>query len=216
MHTGNHDILLKNLLSAGMCRICSRDSTWLIGSWFTMLILSGLLLCLSSMGFISKCDLEYNTMPLDGVSTFIMLHFNSYNVLWCASCFCMQRVNLVRLWQIDCSSYINLKKYQIYHQWYLQSIILRNAFSSSWYCHISYDTYMYECISVCACKADLFQYNAISLLGMVFVDRTEALHYYLGLYSLRRRRLISIGIPIINLRRSTGIPIPVSRRLLSD
>ena len=38
----------------------------------------------------------------------------------------------------------------------------------------------------------------------------------LGLYSLRRRRLISIGIPIINLRRSSdrirfimGIPIPV-------
>ena len=44
----------------------------------------------------------------------------------------------------------------------------------------------------------------------------------LGLYSLRRRRLISIGIPIINLRRSSdrlrffmGIPIPVRRRLLS-
>ena len=45
----------------------------------------------------------------------------------------------------------------------------------------------------------------------------------LGLYSLRRRRLISIGIPIINLRRSSdrlrfimGIPIPVRRRLLSE
>ena len=44
-----------------------------------------------------------------------------------------------------------------------------------------------------------------------------------GLYSLRRRRLISIGIPIINLRRSSGrlrfimgIPIPVRRRLLSE
>ena len=44
-----------------------------------------------------------------------------------------------------------------------------------------------------------------------------------GLYSLRRRRLISIGIPIINLRRSwdrlrfiMGIPIPVRRRLLSE
>ena len=43
----------------------------------------------------------------------------------------------------------------------------------------------------------------------------------LGLYSLRRRRLISIGIPIVNLRRSSdrlrfimGIPIPVRRRLL--
>ena len=43
-----------------------------------------------------------------------------------------------------------------------------------------------------------------------------------GLYSLRRRRLISIGILIINLRRSSdglrlimGIPIPVRRRLLS-
>ena len=44
-----------------------------------------------------------------------------------------------------------------------------------------------------------------------------------GLYSLRRRRLISIGIPIINLRRSSdrlrfimGIPIPVRRRLFSE
>ena len=45
----------------------------------------------------------------------------------------------------------------------------------------------------------------------------------LGLYSLRRRRLISIGIPFINRRRSSdrlrftmGIPIPVRRRLLSE
>ena len=44
-----------------------------------------------------------------------------------------------------------------------------------------------------------------------------------GLYSLRRRRLISIGIPILNLRRSwdrlrfiMGIPITVRRRLLSE
>ena len=45
----------------------------------------------------------------------------------------------------------------------------------------------------------------------------------LGLYSLRRRRLISIGIPIINLRWSSdrlrfimGIPIPVRRRFLCE
>ena len=45
----------------------------------------------------------------------------------------------------------------------------------------------------------------------------------LGLYSLRRRRLIGIGIPIINPRRSSdrlrfimGIPIPVRRRLFSE
>ena len=43
------------------------------------------------------------------------------------------------------------------------------------------------------------------------------------LYSLKRHRLIGIGIPIINLRRSSdrikfvfGIPIPVSRCLLSE
>ena len=43
----------------------------------------------------------------------------------------------------------------------------------------------------------------------------------LGLYSLRRRRLISIGVPIINLRRSSDrlrfimwIPIPVRRVFL--
>ena len=45
----------------------------------------------------------------------------------------------------------------------------------------------------------------------------------LGLYSLRRRRLTGIGIPIINLRRSDdrlrfiiGIPILIRRRLLSE
>ena len=44
-----------------------------------------------------------------------------------------------------------------------------------------------------------------------------------GLYSLRRSCLISIGIPIINLRRSSdslrfimGIPIPTRGRLLSE
>ena len=44
-----------------------------------------------------------------------------------------------------------------------------------------------------------------------------------GLYSLRRRRLISIGIPIINLRRSSdrlrfimGIHIPVRPRILCE
>ena len=49
------------------------------------------------------------------------------------------------------------------------------------------------------------------------------LTHHQGLYSLRRRRLISIGNPIINLRRSSdrlrfimGIPIPVRRRLLSE
>ena len=46
---------------------------------------------------------------------------------------------------------------------------------------------------------------------------------HLGLYSLRRRRLTSIGIPIINLRRSDdrlrfimGIPILIRRCLLSE
>ena len=44
----------------------------------------------------------------------------------------------------------------------------------------------------------------------------------LGLYSLRRRRLTGIGIPMINLRRSSdrlrfimGIPILIRQRLLS-
>ena len=44
-----------------------------------------------------------------------------------------------------------------------------------------------------------------------------------GLYSLRRRRLTGIGIPIINLRRSDdrlrfimGIPILIRERLLSE
>ena len=50
----------------------------------------------------------------------------------------------------------------------------------------------------------------------------ESIHH-LGLYSLRRRCLISIGIPITNLRRSwdrlrfvMGIPIPVRQHLLSE
>ena len=44
-----------------------------------------------------------------------------------------------------------------------------------------------------------------------------------GLYSLRRRRLTGIGIPMVNLRRSDdrlrfikGIPILIRRRLLSE
>ena len=55
-----------------------------------------------------------------------------------------------------------------------------------------------------------------------FMVFPHAAYANLGLYSLRRR-LISIGIPIINLRRSLdllrfimGIPIPVRRRLLSE
>ena len=47
--------------------------------------------------------------------------------------------------------------------------------------------------------------------------------WHLCLYSLRRRHLITIGIPITNLRRSSdrlrfvlGIPIPVRRRLLNE
>ena len=52
-----------------------------------------------------------------------------------------------------------------------------------------------------------------------------SLHFiaFQGLYSLRRLCLISIGIPIINLRWSSdhlrfimGIPIPVRRRVLSE
>ena len=43
---------------------------------------------------------------------------------------------------------------------------------------------------------------------MVFITR--------GIYSLRRHRLIGIGIPIINLRRiKMGIPIPIRRYLFS-
>ena len=48
-------------------------------------------------------------------------------------------------------------------------------------------------------------------------------HWLQGLYSLRRRRLTGIGIPIINLKRSDdrlrfiiGIPILIRRRLLSE
>ena len=51
----------------------------------------------------------------------------------------------------------------------------------------------------------------------------DYLSIYLGLYSLRRRHLSGIGIPIINLRRSDdrlrfimGIPILIRRRLLSE
>ena len=63
-------------------------------------------------------------------------------------------------------------------------------------------------------------YNYIHLYVQCIPTGTT---YNQGLYSLRRRRLISIGIPIINLRRSSdrlrfimGIPIPVRRRLLSE
>ena len=67
------------------------------------------------------------------------------------------------------------------------------------------------------------------MIAMVFTQRESVsmtkYNIWLGLYSLRRRRLSSIAIPIINLRRSSdrlrfimgilGIPIPVRRRLLS-
>ena len=50
---------------------------------------------------------------------------------------------------------------------------------------------------------------------------SDSTTHHQGLYSLRRRRLIGIGIPIINLRRSSdrlrfimGIPIPVRRPIL--
>ena len=53
--------------------------------------------------------------------------------------------------------------------------------------------------------------------------RCSSLKTFLGLYSLRRRRLTGIGIPIINLRRSDdrlrfimGIPILIRRHLLSE
>ena len=71
-------------------------------------------------------------------------------------------------------------------------------------------------------------YSSISWSKLIAVIRiTEAPGYVVkgdqGLYSLRRRRLISIGIPIINLIRSSdrlrfimGIPIPIRRRLLSE
>ena len=57
-----------------------------------------------------------------------------------------------------------------------------------------------------------------------FVDDIIQNHQWdLGLYSLRRHCLISIGIPIINLRRSIdrlrfimGIPLPIRQRLFSE
>ena len=91
-------------------------------------------------------------------------------------------------------------------------------FESIWRFHPSYESmrgccqyifdWCWDCIYV--------QFRAVYILGRY----TAVL---LGLYSLRTRRLISIGIPIINLRRSDdrlmfiiGIPIPVRRRLLSE
>ena len=73
----------------------------------------------------------------------------------------------------------------------------------------------------------------ISLFALTWTDSyspnqrwesTHMLHIYpLGFYSLRRHRLIRIGIPIMNLRRSSDrlmfimkIPIPARRRLLSE
>ena len=70
-----------------------------------------------------------------------------------------------------------------------------------------------------------------NIILAAYVEGTWRLHYvythhflrHLDLYALRRRRLISIGIPIINLRRWSdrlrfimGIPIPERRCLLSE
>ena len=65
--------------------------------------------------------------------------------------------------------------------------------------------------------------RSLPFQGMTLHSSLTQTPVTLGLYSLRRRRLISIGIPMINLRRSSdrlrfimGIPIPVRRRLLSE
>ena len=55
------------------------------------------------------------------------------------------------------------------------------------------------------------------------LELVKVRHLFQGLYSLRRRRLTGMGIPMINLRRSDdrlrfimGIPILIRRRLLSE
>ena len=75
----------------------------------------------------------------------------------------------------------------------------------------------------CQVAFDMWKKNTAN--GLVTAKKwTDTIGYVnLGLCSLRRRRLISIGIPIINPRRSSdslrfimGIPIPIRRRLLSE
>ena len=71
-----------------------------------------------------------------------------------------------------------------------------------------------------------FSFHANTNVAMTRVKISTLCIYtttVLGLYSLRRRRLISIRIPIINPRRSSdrlrfimGIPIPVRQRRLRE
>ena len=65
--------------------------------------------------------------------------------------------------------------------------------------------------------------NAISQMKFIVFYWSFTVIYSQGLYSLRRRRLMGIGIPIINLRRSDdrlrfimGIPLLIRRCLLSE
>ena len=83
-------------------------------------------------------------------------------------------------------------------------------YDTSWLIDVSSDSLLYPFCSV----------DRVTLAVVVTACPYRLIQ---GLYSLRIRRLISMGIPIINLRRSSdrlrfimGIPIPVRRRLLSE
>ena len=89
----------------------------------------------------------------------------------------------------------------------------------AWYCVVYPGKILCSCFFIS--KYFLFWWFGAGQLLLLWMLCLQLSHWPLGIYSLRRRRLISIGIPIINLRRSSdrlrfimGIPIPVRRRLL--
>ena len=85
-----------------------------------------------------------------------------------------------------------------------------------------------SCLPETSCLERLYQppsssYPQYLMALKTLKDRDRFLMSALGLYSLRRRRLMGIGIPMINLRRSDdrlrfimGIPLLIRRRLLRE
>ena len=102
--------------------------------------------------------------------------------------------------------------------WKLSDIILPRLYK---YYELHYQTGIFT-LHVNRCLGKPQEIDA-KMNPSISIYSTFLLRNNLGLYSLRRRRLTGIGIPIINLRRSDdrlrfimGIPILIRRRLLSE
>ena len=120
--------------------------------------------------------------------------------LWYSVCFVLFRITLLLLY--PCLYSNDTIWYADHASWNMQTVLV---------CYI--------CSEFLSDSCDIFvPFSSRSIHRQRDVHKISQ-----GLYSLRRRRLISIGIPITNLIRSSdrvrfiiGIPIPIRRRLLGE